>query len=220
MESVWCRTRKANSLRRHHRPAPGSYRPCDDVDFFPVNEARIHVSSLPECDGEQTSGLFSCSEPGCHMVFKKFSEFENHLDVGEHRRVRGGGSETVYDKVRRDYAEKFRTVDCNEESSRTLVAHRDDCSVAVVSSVVVMSSHLITNRMRFYFFQSKCVVNVSSACHFPTRGGMQCKIVRLSLSFPRSKFENFMGYSCFMGLSLMPFGTLRIVERLIFLLRF
>ena len=92
--------------------------------------------------------------------------------------------------------------------------------VAVVSSVVVMSSHLITNRMRFYFFQSKCVVNVSSACHFPTRGGMQCKIVRLSLSFPRSKFGNFMGYSCFMGLSLMPFGTLRIVERLIFLLRF
>ncbi len=94
------------------------------------------------------------------------------------------------------------------------------CSVAVVSSVVVMSSHIITNRMQFYFFQSKCVVNVSSACHFPTRGGMQCKIVRLSLSFPRSKFENFMGYSCFMGLSLMPFGTLRIVERLIFLLRF
>ena len=101
-------------------------------------------------------------------------------------------------------------------------AHRslNACSVAVVSSVVVMSSHLITNRMRFYFFQSRCVVNVSSACQFPTRGGMQCKIVRRSLSFPRSKFENFMGYSCFMGLSLMPFGTLRIVERLIFLLRF
>ena len=29
------------------------------------------------------------------------------------------------------------------------------CGVAVVSSVVVMSSHLITNRMRFYFFRSK-----------------------------------------------------------------
>ena len=93
-------------------------------------------------------------------------------------------------------------------------------SMAVVSSFVIMPSHLITNRMRFYFFQSKCVVNVSSACQFPTRGGMQCKIVKRSLSFPRSKFENFMGYSCFMGLSLMPFGTLRIVERLIFLLRF
>lgn len=84
------------------------------------------MSSLTEGDGEQTSGLFSSSEPGCHIVFKKFSELENHLDVGKHRRVRRGGSEMVYDKVRRDYAEKFITVDCNEESSRTLVAHRDD----------------------------------------------------------------------------------------------
>ena len=117
----------------------------------------------------------------------------------------------------------LRGYGCEENESRprsNRVTLPNMCSVAVVSSVVVMSSHLITNRMRFYFFQSKCVVNVSSACHFPTRGGMQCKIVRLSLSFPRSKFENFMGYSCFMGLSLMPFGTLRIVERLIFLLRF
>ena len=75
----------------------------------------------------------------------------------------------------------------------------DEGCVLCLSLIIIMSSHLITNRMRFYFFQSKCVVNVSSACHFPTRGGMQCKIVRRSLSFPRSKFENFMGYSCFMG---------------------
>ena len=45
-------------------------------------------------------------------------------------------------------------------------------SVAVVSSVAVWSSHLSTNRMRFYFFQSKCVVIVSSLCDFPTRGGL------------------------------------------------
>ena len=35
-------------------------------------------------------------------------------------------------------------------------------SVAVVSSVAVWSSHLSTNIMRFYFFQSKCIVIVSS----------------------------------------------------------
>ena len=45
-------------------------------------------------------------------------------------------------------------------------------SVAVVSSVAVWSSHLSTNRMRFYFFQSKCVVIVSSPFDFPTRGGL------------------------------------------------
>ena len=47
------------------------------------------------------------------------------------------------------------------------------CSVAVVSSVAVWSSHLSTNRMGFCFFQSKCVVIVSSSCDFPTRGGLQ-----------------------------------------------
>ena len=44
------------------------------------------------------------------------------------------------------------------------------CSVAVVSSVAVWSSHLSTNRMRSYLFQAKCVVIVFSPCDFPTRG--------------------------------------------------
>ena len=46
------------------------------------------------------------------------------------------------------------------------------CCVAVVSSVAVCSSHLSTNRMRFYFFQPKCVVIVSSLYDFPTREGL------------------------------------------------
>ena len=73
-----------------------------DVDFFSVKETRFHKAT--SSDDEQSSGLFFCSEPGCQMVFKKFSELESHLDVGEHRQVRGG-SETVYDKLRRDWAE-------------------------------------------------------------------------------------------------------------------
>jgi len=93
------------------------------VDFFPVKEARIYNAT--STDGEETSGLFSCPEPGCLMVFKKVSELENHLDVGEHRQVRGG-SETVYDKLRRDWAEKFLTVDNNEGSSRAPVANCDE----------------------------------------------------------------------------------------------
>ena len=96
-----------------------------NVDFFSVKEARIHKDM--SSDDEQSSGLFFCSEPGCQMVFKKFSELESHLDVGEHRQVRSG-SETVYDTIRRDWAEKFLTVDNNEETgrSRTLVAHSDE----------------------------------------------------------------------------------------------
>ena len=64
-----------------------------DVRFFSVKEARIHKAT--SSDEKQSSGLFLCSEPGCQMVFKNFSDLESHLDVGEHRRKRRG-SETVY----------------------------------------------------------------------------------------------------------------------------
>ena len=59
-----------------------------------------------------------------------------------------------------------------EEWERESEVQVFNCSVAVVSSVAVWSSHLSTNRMGFCFFQSKCVVIVSSSCDFPTRGGL------------------------------------------------
>ena len=45
-------------------------------DFFKVKEARTHKAT--SSDDEQSSSLFICSEPGCQMVFNKFSELESH----------------------------------------------------------------------------------------------------------------------------------------------
>ena len=64
-----------------------------DVHFLSVKEARIHKATSN--DEEQSSDLFLCSETGYQMVFKKFSDLESHLDIGEHRQERRG-SETVY----------------------------------------------------------------------------------------------------------------------------
>ena len=75
------------------------------------------------------------------MVFKKVSELENHLDVGEHRQVRGG-SETVYDKLGRDWAEKFLTVDNNEGSSRAPVASCDERGDEFEYQALTSCSHL------------------------------------------------------------------------------
>ena len=54
----------------------------------------------------------------------------------------------------------------------SLSEYHISCGVAVVSSVAVWSSHPSTNRIRFGFFQSKCVVIVSSTFDFPSRGGL------------------------------------------------
>ena len=74
-----------------------------DVRFFSVKEARTHKAT--SSDEEQSSGLFLCSEPGCQMVFKKFSDLESHLDVGEHRQERSS-SETVYMTISEEVGRK------------------------------------------------------------------------------------------------------------------
>ena len=58
------------------------------------------------------------------MVFKKFTELESHLDVGEHCQVRRN-SDTLYAKLRRDWAEKFLNVN-NEEVNSTQVEFSDE----------------------------------------------------------------------------------------------
>ena len=64
-----------------------------DVHFFSVKEARIHKAT--PSDEEQSSDFFLCSDTGCQMVFKKFSDLESHLDVGKQHQERRG-SKTVY----------------------------------------------------------------------------------------------------------------------------
>lgn len=53
--------------------------------------------------------IFECLEPGCVKSFQTFSELDLHLNVGDHCVKDERLSETVYDKLRRDWAERFTT---------------------------------------------------------------------------------------------------------------
>ena len=89
-------------------------------NFFPLIEARVYKRET-NSENKQCNGRFSCSEPGYDMVFKKFSKLENNLDADEHSQVQRH-SDTVYDKLRRDWEEKFHTVDKDEEIGSVPVA--------------------------------------------------------------------------------------------------
>ena len=92
--------------------------------FFPFRNIRIYKTT--KNDDVEHEGLFYCSEPGCQMVFKAFSELQNHLDVGDHSNVEKAGKSTVYDKLRREWATKFKTVDTwtTDASGSTESDHR------------------------------------------------------------------------------------------------
>lgn len=53
--------------------------------------------------------MFECSEPRYVKSFKAFSELESHLDIRDHCVKDKRQSETLYDKLRRDWVKMFTT---------------------------------------------------------------------------------------------------------------
>ena len=83
----------------------------ENGDFFTMRNARhLHVSTSEITDTEEANEeghLFECPEPGCQEVFKNFCELEIHTENHGKRPM----SESFYDRMRREWAERFSTVD-------------------------------------------------------------------------------------------------------------
>ncbi|XP_078352890.1 uncharacterized protein LOC144637689 [Oculina patagonica] len=82
-------------------------------DFFTLKEARqLNIKNPERIDTEESTEegqLFECSEPGCEKLFKSFRELEIHAEIGSHGNK--PMTESCYDRIRRDWAERFSTVD-------------------------------------------------------------------------------------------------------------
>ena len=65
---------------------------------------------------------------GCGKVFRSFEDLELHLGVGKHENA--VQNESLYDQLRRDWAEKFLTIDCRKKSKKAEVVE----SMGAVSS--------------------------------------------------------------------------------------
>ena len=76
------------------------------------NTRRLHFSTPESNDKEEPTEegrLFECPEPGCQRAFQSFCELEIHAEIGNHGNR--PMSESFYDRMRREWAERFSTVD-------------------------------------------------------------------------------------------------------------
>lgn len=83
-------------------------------DFFPFKDTRLYKSAC--ASGAEKEGIFPCPETGCQMTFEKFGDLEAHLDVGNHNPGKPK-MESTFDKLRREWAQKFSTVDQVKKSA-------------------------------------------------------------------------------------------------------
>ena len=83
--------------------------------------------------------MFECSAPRCVKSFQTFSELESHLDVGDHCVKDERPSETLYDKLRRDRADRFTTsVNVTEnEPSEPNIHQSENVSIPALHTVIM-----------------------------------------------------------------------------------
>ena len=97
-------------------------------------------SSEEENDWDDSNiSMFECSKPGCVKSFQTFSELESHLDVGDHCVKDERPSETLYDKLRRDWADRFTTsVNVTEnEPSEPNIHQSENVSIPALHTVIM-----------------------------------------------------------------------------------
>ena len=98
--------------------------------FEPTKERELNPKkkifpSKRERAPEGSPTLLECSFPGCTQAFDLFSDLELHLGLGKHttNSALRETSESLYDKIRKEWAAKFASVDVAlKQSAATLTA--------------------------------------------------------------------------------------------------
>ena len=76
-------------------------------EFFPMLSRAIKLTPIDD-GGTCDNPLFMCPESGCSIEFAMSEELQDHIHFGQHdKKV---GSESLYDNLRCDWAEKFLSV--------------------------------------------------------------------------------------------------------------
>ncbi|CAB3999109.1 Retrovirus-related Pol poly [Paramuricea clavata] len=88
----------------------------EDDGFFKFNVRAMKEDKQMAEDDE--SNAIECTVPGCEKVFKCFENLEIHLSAGNHTNTLE--NETLYDSLRKKWANKFQTIDINQMQVRYL----------------------------------------------------------------------------------------------------
>ena len=85
----------------------------DNRDFFAITSAlQMNVKKSDSAISGDTTDecqLFECPEPGCQQIIKSFRELEIRIEIEDHGKK--PMNESIYDRLRREWAARFSTVD-------------------------------------------------------------------------------------------------------------
>ena len=133
MESLRCWGRQAYPLAIFVHTAPGLHKYIINGVKRILHQHRNKRPSAPDdVEIDDQPSMFVCPEEGCNCTFDSFSALEFHTDVGIHDTRKSG---SLYDKVRKNWAEKFSSVEnqklTSNESSTGLTVNRTNSRLSI-----------------------------------------------------------------------------------------
>ena len=91
-----------------------------NYEFFSTMSRKIKSTNRdPEVQNE--NGLFQCQEPGCSRELSTAEGLEDHVHFGQHDKTSCATSESLYDKLRRDWAAKCSSMTLETEMAASTV---------------------------------------------------------------------------------------------------
>lgn len=122
--------------------------------------------------------------------FQTFSELESHLDVGDHCVKDERPSETLYDKLRRDWADRFTTsVNVTEnEPSEPNIHQSENVSIPALKTVI-MGWALHRPRARSIRFTDKVKKYLTAKFDIGEQTGLKADLQQVSNDTRKTRDE-------------------------------
>ena len=110
-------------------------------EFFPF----LTRTLKSEKESEKEAQVFECTVPGCGMVFSLYENLNIHLQTGKHDNI--VEKETLYDKIRRGWAERFSTIDVRPKTKQEKIKRQQQSSQTEASLTSSADPSALENRM-------------------------------------------------------------------------
>ena len=111
--------RKALRVWKAFQVGPGKLIPWDDIYVVHQRATKLLIEEENfDFTSRKIRGILNdSSDPGCARTFNSVEDMELHVSVGQH-------TESVYDKLKRDWVEKFSSLTIIEARSETTTTER------------------------------------------------------------------------------------------------
>ena len=143
------------------------------------------VEPAEDEDASEKGSIFECMEENCNYVFSTFSDLEMHMDLGQHSRF--VNNESVYDSLRREWANTYSTLTINVQKAAT--TKKSTMQLRSGESDLPMGWAVSKARTGSVRFSTKVGQYLAAKFNCGQKSGKKCDTVQVATDMRKAKIK-------------------------------